>query len=261
MCAGCRGTNGLDSSDQRPSKLQDDVPHFRVMERQFADRRAAGRLLAEMLNGYNLPRDSVVLGLARGGVPVAYEVATALGLEFDVFLVRKLGVPLHPELAMGAIASGGVRVLNQEIIDELRIRPDDIERVAEAEGRELRRRELAYRGDREPAAVRGRTVVLVDDGLATGASMRAAVQAVIQMGAARVVAAVPVAAAETCAELEATFPALECVCPLTPSPFYAVGLWYREFGATSDGEVRDLIARAASLRGDVGHPRAEGAGR
>jgi predicted phosphoribosyltransferase len=229
------------------------------MERRFTDRREAGRLLAEILRGYDLPADAVVLGLARGGVPVAYEVADALGLEMDVFLVRKLGVPLHPELAMGAIASGGVRVLNQDIIDELRIRPDEIERVAGAEERELRRRELAYRDGREPAQVRGRTVVLVDDGLATGASMRAAIEAVRQMGAARVVVGVPVAAPETCAELEALFPELECACPLTPSPFYAVGLWYREFGATSDDEVRALLARAAARRGRASERRPEGA--
>lgn len=190
---------------------------------------------------------------------MAYEVANALGLEMDVFLVRKLGVPLHPELAMGAIASGGVRVLNQDIIDELRIRPDDIERVAGSEERELRRRELAYRDGRKPADVHGRTVVLVDDGLATGASMRAAIEAVRQMGAARVVVGVPVAAAETCAELEAMFPNLECACPLTPSPFYAVGLWYREFRATSDDEVRELLARAAIRRDGAGERRPEGA--
>lgn len=230
------------------------------MERQFADRREAGRLLAQVLNGYDLPADAVVLGLARGGVPVAYEVATALGLELDVFLVRKLGVPLHPELAMGAIASGGVRVLNQGIIDELRIPAGDIERVAGAEEQELRRRELAYRDGRRPANVAGRTVVLVDDGLATGASMRAAIEAVRQMGAARVVVGVPVAAAETCEELEAMFPDLECVCPLTPSPFYAVGLWYREFRATSDDEVRDLVSRAVRRAG-AGERRAEEAGR
>ncbi len=227
------------------------------MERQFTDRREAGRLLAEILNGYDLPADAVVLGLARGGVPVAYEVASALGLEMDVILVRKLGVPLHPELAMGAIASGGVRVLNQDIIDELRIRPDDIERVAGSEERELRRRELAYRDGRKSADVHSRTVVLVDDGLATGASMRAAVEAVRQMGAARVVVGVPVAAAETCAELEAMFPNLECACPLTPSPFYAVGLWYREFRATSDDEVRELLARAAVRRDEAGEGRPE----
>lgn len=231
------------------------------MERQFTDRREAGRLLAEILNGYDLPADAVVLGLARGGVPVAYEVATALGLELDVFLVRKLGVPLHPELAMGAIASRGVRVLNRDIIEELRIRPEDIERVTGAEARELERRELAYRDGRQPADVRGRTVVLVDDGLATGASMRAAIEAVRQMGAARVVVGVPVAAAETCEELEAMFPDLECACPMTPSPFYAVGLWYREFRATGDDEVRELLARAASRRDGAAERRAEEAGR
>lgn len=231
------------------------------MERQFADRREAGRLLAEILNGYDLPADAVVLGLARGGVPVAYEVATALGLELDVFLVRKLGVPLHPELAMGAIATGGIRVLNRDIVDELRIRDEDIDRVARAEEQELQRREAAYRDGRQPPVLRDRTVVLVDDGLATGASMRAAVEAVRQMGAARVVVGVPVAAAETCDQLEAMFPNLECACPLTPSPFYAVGMWYREFRATSDDEVRELLLRAFSRFDGAGERRAEGAGR
>lgn len=231
------------------------------MERQFADRREAGKLLAEILTGHDLPADAVVLGLARGGVPVAYEVATALGLEMDVFLVRKLGVPLHPELAMGAIASGGVRVLNPDIVDELRIRQEDIDRVAASEEQELQRREVAYRDGLPPRDLRDRTVVLVDDGLATGASMRAAVEAVRQMGAARVVVGVPVAAAETCDELEAMFPNLECACPLTPSPFYAVGMWYREFRATSDDEVRDLLSRAFSRSGGAGQRRAEGAGR
>lgn len=215
-----------------------------VMDRQYTDRRSAGRSLAEALGGLGLPRETLVLGLARGGVPVAYEVAMALDLELDVFLVRKLGVPLHPELAMGAIASGGVQVLNQEVLDELRIANADIERVAARERAELERREAAYRGRRPQPNLRGRTVVLVDDGLATGASMRAAVESARQAGADRVIVAAPVAAPESCQELARDFPGLECVCPLTPSPFYAVGLWYREFHPTGDEEVRDLLDRA-----------------
>lgn len=218
------------------------------MDRQYTDRRAAGRLLAKALEEHHLPQDALVLGLARGGIPVAYEVAGALGLELGVFTVRKLGAPGHPELAMGAIASGGVRVLNQEVVDSLRIAPADIERVAASERIELERRERAYRGQRPALDLRGRPVVLVDDGLATGASMRAAVEAVRRMGAARVVVGAPVAAPETCQELMQAFAGLECVCPFTPSPFHAVGLWYREFHPTSDDEVRDLLDVAAAHR-------------
>ncbi len=218
------------------------------MERKYVDRLEGGRALAIALKDHSLPADAVVLGLARGGVPVAYEVATALGLEFDVFLVRKLGVPAHPELAMGAIARGGVRVLNLDVVRELGIRDESIEQVARAEEEELRRREAAYRNGRPPAELRGRTVVLVDDGLATGASMRAAIEAVRKQGGARVIVGVPVAAPETCEELEDEFENLTCVCPRTPSPFYAVGLWYRKFGPTSDDEVRDLLALPAGSR-------------
>lgn len=228
------------------------------MDRQYTDRRSAGRLLAEVLETHGLPRETLVLGLARGGVPVAYEVADALGLELDVFLVRKLGVPQHPELAMGAIASGGILVLNHEVLDELRIAPADIERVAAAERIELERRELAYRGHRPPLDVRGRTVLLVDDGLATGASMRAAIEAGRRMGTFRVVIAAPVAAPETCRELVLEFDGLECVCPLTPSPFYAVGLWYREFGPTSDAEVREILDRASAQRASRNGRRGNG---
>lgn len=217
------------------------------MDRQYADRRSAGRLLAAVLREHHLPPETVVLGLARGGVPVAFEVADALGFDLDVLTIRKLGVPGHPELAMGAIASGGVQVLNQDVIDELRITPGALERVAASERLELERRELAYRR-RPPPDLHGRTVVLVDDGLATGASMRAAVEAVRRMGAERTVVAVPVAAPESCRELTQEFDRLECVCPFTPSPFSAVGLWYRDFRATGDDEVRDLLDRATARR-------------
>ena len=223
--------------------------YARKVDGRFDDRRDGGRALARTVAGLGLPPDTLVGGLARGGVPVAYEVAMALGLELDVLLVRKLGVPGHPELAMGAIASGGVRVLNEDIIEELRIPAGAIERVAEEEGEELQRRESADRDHRPPAAIAGRTVVLVDDGLATGASMRAAIAVARAAGAARVVVAAPVAAGETCAEIEDDFAGVGCVCVATPSPFYAVGPWYRDFTATADGEVKDLLAGAAGRQG------------
>lgn len=210
----------------------------------FANRREAGRQLGEALRG-RVPAGAVVLGLPRGGVPVAFEVAAALGLPLDVFVVRKLGVPGHEELAMGAIASGGVRVLNDETVRELHIPADAIERVAAREQLELERRELAYRDGREPIALAGRDVIVVDDGLATGASMRAAIVALRRLGAASVVCAVPVGARETCDELADLADRLHCL--VTPEPFYAVGLWYRDFDATSDDEVRDLLARAHAV--------------
>jgi putative phosphoribosyl transferase len=183
-----------------------------------------------------------VLALPRGGVPVAYEVARALGAPLDVFLVRKLGVPGHEELAIGAIASGGVRVLNQELARALRIPDQMIEAIAAKEQQELERRERLYRGDRPPPDVRGRTVILVDDGLATGATMYAAVEALRQQQQARIIVAVPIAAPETCAELSEEVD--EVICAVTPQPFHAVGLWYEDFSQTSDDEVRDLLARA-----------------
>jgi predicted phosphoribosyltransferase len=177
-------------------------------------------------------------------VPVAFEVAQALGAPLDVFLVRKLGVPGHEELAMGAIASGGVRVLNQDVVDALRIPAAVIERVAAAELRELERREHAYRDDRPAPDVSGKTVTLVDDGLATGSTMRAAAAALRQQQPARLVVGVPTAAPQTCAEFRDEVD--DIVCAITPEPFYGVGLWYRDFSQTSDEEVRDLLARAAS---------------
>jgi predicted phosphoribosyltransferase len=194
------------------------------------------------------------LALPRGGVPVAYEVAEALGAPLDVFLVRKLGIPGHEELAMGAIATGGVTVLNEPIVRRLRIPPEWIADVARAEQVELERRERAYRGDRPPPDVKGKIAILVDDGLATGASMRAAAEALRRLGPARVIVAVPVAARETCDEFRADVD--EIVCAETPEPFYAVGLWYRDFSATSDDEVRDLLDRAARRR----RPRPAGVG-
>jgi putative phosphoribosyl transferase len=196
------------------------------------DRREVGQLLAQKLAAYAHRPDVVVLALPRGGVPVAYEVVRALGAPLDVFLVRKLGMPGHEELAMGAVATGGVRVLNDPIVRALAIPPNVIEAVAAWQGQQLARRERLYRGDRPPPDVRGRTVILVDDGLATGATMRAALAALRQQGPARVVVALPTAAPETCDELRAE--ADEVVCATTPEPFYLVGLWYEDSSQTSD---------------------------
>ena len=206
----------------------------------FADRRDAGRRLAVHLAGYGGRDDVQVLGLPRGGVPVAYEVARALQAPLDVFVVRKLGAPGHEELAMGAIASGGARVLNGSVIRAYRISDEDVQRVADREAVELARREQAYRGKRGPLSVEGRTVIVVDDGLATGASMRAAIGALRERRAERVVAAVPVSSVATCAELADLVD--EMVCAHTPEPFLAVGAWYEDFSATSDDEVRRLLA-------------------
>jgi len=212
----------------------------------FRDRRAAGRLVAAKLARYAERPDVVVLALPRGGVPVAYEVAQALDAPLDVFAVRKLGLPGHEELAMGAVATGGVRVLNEQIVRALSLPPDLIDAVAAREQQELARRERLYRGDRPPLDVRGRTVILVDDGLATGATMHAAIEALRAQQPARIVVAVPTAAPETCEALRAK--ADEVVCAITPEPFYAVGLWYDDFSQTSDDEVRQLLARSAEER-------------
>jgi predicted phosphoribosyltransferase len=210
----------------------------------FRDRREAGRVLAERLRQYAGRPDVLVLALPRGGVPVGYEVAQALGAPLDVFLVRKLGVPGHEELAMGAIASGNVRVLNSDVIAMLHIPPHVIDDIAAREEVELRRREREYRDERPPLDARGRVVILVDDGLATGATMRAAAASLRRHGVARLVVAVPVAAQETC---EALRPEVdEMICAATPQPFYAVGAWYEDFSQTDDAEVRALLHRAAS---------------
>jgi len=213
------------------------------MREPYRDRKEAGRVLAAGLSDFAGRPDVLVLALPRGGVPVAYEVATALDAPLDVFLVRKLGVPGHAELAFGAIASGGVRLLNADVVDALGISPEMVDAVADEEAEELARREVAYRDGRPAPDVRGRTVILVDDGLATGASMRAAVAAVRRGGPARIVVAVPVGAPSTCFELSEEVDRV--VCPLTPERFHAVGLWYRDFSQTSDEEVRGLLARAA----------------
>ncbi len=207
----------------------------------FADRREAGRTLARLLAGR--AGDIVVLALPRGGVPVAYEIARALNATLDVFVVRKLGTPGHEELAMGAIASGGITVLNDDVVHALGISPRQIEAVAEREQRELERRDASYRGGRPPEPLTNRTVVLVDDGLATGSTMKAAVQAVKQQQPARVIVAVPVGAPETCAALGAI--ADEVICAHTPTSFSAVGEWYRDFSQTSDDEVIALLGSAS----------------
>ncbi|HET7312795.1 phosphoribosyltransferase [Salinisphaera sp.] len=206
----------------------------------FADRREAGRQLARHLSGAG--PDVTVLGLPRGGVPVAFEVARALHVPLDVFVVRKIGVPGHPELAMGAIASGGGRVLNQRVIEQFGVSEKTFEAVVDKERAELARRERLYRGTGEPAALTGREVILVDDGLATGASMRAAVEGVRQLGAARVTVAVPVGAADTCAWFEQFVDRVICV--RQPAPFYGVAQGYGVFDQTGDAEVRALLDRA-----------------
>jgi predicted phosphoribosyltransferase len=209
----------------------------------FTDRRAAGRALAVMLQHYARRNDVIVLALPRGGVPVAFEVARALDAPLDVFLVRKLGTPGQPELAMGAIASGGIRVLNDDVVRWLAIPPDQIDAVARQEQHELERREAVYRKGTTVPPLTGRTVLLVDDGLATGSTMRAAVQAVKQQQPARVIVAVPVGASDTCDELRAV--ADEVICARTPTPFAAVGQWYLDFVQTTDDEVRALLSERA----------------
>jgi len=208
----------------------------------FRDRREAGRILATHLTAYVGRTDVLVLALPRGGVPVGFEVAEALDAPFDVFLVRKLGVPGHEELAMGAIASGGVEVPNTDVLQQLRIPANVVSAVAAREREDLARRERNYRDDRPPPAIAGRTVILVDDGLATGATMRAAAAAIRAQHPARLVAAVPVGAPESCAELRRDVD--ELICVATPAPFFAVGLWYEDFTATNDVEVRTLLAEA-----------------
>jgi len=212
-----------------------------MQPQRFRNRTDAGRQLAEKLVAYADRGDVLVLALPRGGVPVAFEVAQALGAPLDVFVVRKLGVPGYEELAMGAVATGGVRVLNDEIVRGLGISDHQIDAVVARELHELARRERLYRGDRPPPDVAGRTVILVDDGLATGATMRAAVAALRQRQPARIVIAVPTASPDTSEALKAE--ADDVVCAVTPEPFLAVGDWYEDFTQTTDDEVRELLAR------------------
>ncbi len=214
------------------------------MADRFEGRTEAGKLLADKLTRYAGLRDTIVLALPRGGVPVAFEIARALSAPLDVFLVRKLGLPGQEELAMGAIATGGVRVLNRDVVAYLNIPQRTIDAVARQEQQELERRERLYRGDRPAPEVRGRTVILVDDGLATGSTMRAAIAALKKLEPGRIVVAVPVAPPSAVEELEKEVD--EVVCLFTPEPFEGVGRWYQDFSQTTDQEVRNLLNRAAT---------------
>jgi len=211
------------------------------MKVPIRDRTSAGRALAEALKNYRGRDDVVVLALPRGGVPVASEVAGALGAQLDLMIVRKLGTPGQPELAMGAIASGGIRVLNDEIVSSLRISAEAINKVASREQQELERREQAYRGDRPRPAVEGKCIILIDDGVATGATMRAGIAALRRQRPARIIVAVPVAPFDTVELLRGE--ADEVVCLATPEPFFAIGRWYVEFPQLTDEEVREQLAR------------------
>jgi len=217
------------------------------MKWPFPNRAEAGRYLAKKLSAYSGRENVIVLGLPRGGVPVAYEVARALGVGLDVFVVRKLGVPGFEELALGAIASGGVRVLNEDVVNALPNAQELIDSVTTKELAELQRREASYRDGPSAPELTGRTVILVDDGLATGATMRAAVEALRQRAVARIVVAVPVAAAETCREFEREVD--EMVCLISPEWFQAVGQYYEDFSQVSDADVREFLMRAAAERG------------
>jgi len=220
------------------------MPRFEI----FQDRTDAGRQLAEQLLSYAGRDDVIVLGLPRGGVPVAFEVAQRLGARLDVFVVRKLGMPGHEELAMGAIASGGVRVLNEDVLYVIPDAQAMVEMVTAIEREELERRERNYRNDRTPPDLKGRIVILVDDGLATGATMRAAVAALRQQGAAKIIVAVPVGAPSTCQDLKSA--ADEVICLRSPIGFIGVGQYYSDFSQTTDEEVRDLLAASPSNKAD-----------
>ena len=215
---------------------------------RFKDRKAAGQFLAQKLEAYANRQDVLVLALPRGGVPVAFEVVKALNVSLDVFVVRKLGVPSHKELAMGAIASGGMRILNEEIVCEENISVIDIDRVTETEQKELERRERLYRSDRPLPVLHGRTIILVDDGLATGATMYAAILALQKHQPAGIVVSVPVSSPQTCHKFEVLVD--KTICVVTPSPFYSVGFWYENFPQTTDEEVCDLleVSRLLKLR-------------
>jgi putative phosphoribosyl transferase len=218
-------------------------------QRRFHDRHEAGQLLARQLTAYKGRDDVIVLALPRGGVPVGYEVARELSAPLDVFVVRKLGVPWQPELAMGAIAGDGIEVLNGDVVTAYNIPPNVIRTVAEREGEELRRRLLQYRGDRPFPNPNGKAVILVDDGLATGSTMKAAVKAIRQQNPRTIVVAVPVAAVATCRELRREVD--DIICLHTPTDFSAVGLWYEDFSQTTDDEVRHLLGQAAIAQSPV----------
>ena len=218
-----------------------------MYKRMFRDRREAGQILADRLRQYANRPDVIVLALPRGGVPVAFEVAKRLKAALDVFVVRKLGVPGHEELAMGAIASGGVRVLNDHVLQYVRIPERVIDNVTSFEEGELERRQRLYRGSRPPLQIKGKTVIIVDDGLATGSTMRVAVQALRQLQPKKIIVAVPVGARETCDSFMHQVDTM-AVCVMTPEPFQAVGLWYADFSQTTDEEVRELLDRASKAK-------------
>ncbi|MBE9005282.1 phosphoribosyltransferase [Fortiea sp. LEGE XX443] len=220
------------------------------MTNKFRDRQAAGKMLAKRLTAYANRQDLLVLGLPRGGVPVAFEIAKSLNAPLDICLVRKLGVPDHEELAMGAIASGGVRVLNYDVVNSLGIDRQTIDEVAAKELQELQRRDRAYRGDKLPPKIKNRTVILVDDGIATGSTISAAIAIVQQQQPQYLIVAVPVAPPITCEQLQAEVD--EVVCLVTPEPFYAIGLWYEDFSQTTDTEVRNLLARQSVMNTNAG---------
>lgn len=213
---------------------------------KIKNREEAGRRLADELAGYEGRKDVLILALPRGGVPVAEPIAKALKAPMDVFIVRKLGVPGHRELAMGAIASGGVRVMNMDVVRSLSISEEQIEKVADTEQRELERREKQYRGDRSFPEISGKTVILVDDGIATGATMRVAIKALRKAGPHKLVVAVPLAPPDTCEILSREVD--ELVCPLRPSPFHAIGLWYEDFSQVSDETVEGILKLSSSAR-------------
>ena len=213
------------------------------MAERFQNRTEAGRQLAAVLLGYAGRDDVLVLGLPRGGVPVAFEIATALDAPLDVFIVRKLGLPGHEEFGIGAIASGDVRVVDEAVLHAYDVDPEMLERITARERLELERREHLYRDDRAFPVIAGRVVILVDDGLATGSTMRAAIAALRAKGPRKIVVAVPVGARETCTAIAGLVDQLECL--ETPDPFYAVGLWYDDFEQTGDAEVHELLERAA----------------
>ena len=217
---------------------------------RFKNRTQAGQYLAEKLEAYAGDPSAIVLGLPRGGVVVAYEIAKKLDLPLDIFLVRKLGVPGYEELAMGAIASGGVRVLNDDVVQRINISQGAIEEVVRREKQELERREAAYRDSRPPLDVKDKTVILVDDGLATGATMRAAVAAIRKQRPKRIVIAVPTASPDTCEEFRADVD--DILCGMTPTPFYAVGAWYENFSQTTDEEVKKLLKEAHRVLKNAG---------
>ena len=219
----------------------------------FSDRIDAGHRLAAALSSYAGRADTLVLALPRGGVPVAFEVARMLDAPLDVFVVRKLGVPGHEEFAMGAIATGGAILVDDAIVRQLRVTGAELDTVVRREMRELERRERQFRGNRPPPDIAGRTVIVVDDGLATGSSMRVAVAALRQEHPGRIVVAVPIAPPETCAALRRD--ADDVVCAVTPEPFYAVGLWYEDFTQTTDDEVHDLLERGRSELAAAPFPR------